>query len=394
MFDESYLPRQFCSRGDHVGDEGLNTLTSEIASQVSGAPIGLTALRIGFSSDFAVLCAVVLVSHGEAVVFKPPQDTLPVVLVRGRFGDLSDGTSGSDILSRATSLLECGASGVELLERDSYLSELPGVPKAIAARDRIRVGASIGPAVGPESKGTAALYLRPTANLGKVHSSQLYLLTAAHVVKDLPVDFFENYSKPLADSVEHVELVGVTTPGRLDILERLHRLKELGQLDPTSAGPWVHAAEQPCGYVVAGRLGRDASSWREDWALISLNPPLCRTNGKWHKLEEFLVLACNLDRRISSTTFRGNVIGAADLQDMPNKLCFKGGAATGWTAGQVNTRKVEIFIKGSTYPVSREGRAVVHEENILKSLVEVIQSSSESRRPFAKSGDSGPVYMR
>jgi len=389
VFDESFLPRQFCSWDDQVGEEGLNSLTSQIVSQVSTAPIGLTVLRIGFSSDFAVLCAVVLVGHGEVVVLEPPQGPLPVVLVGGRFRDLSGGPSGSDLLSRTTNLLEGGVSGVELLQRDSYLSELPGAPRAIAVRDRIRVGASIGPAVGPESKGSAALYLRPTATLGRVHSSQLYLLTAAHLMKDLPMDFFGNYSKPLPDSVENVELVGVTTPGRLDILKRLHQLKELGQLNPTSAGPWVHAAEQACGYVVAGRLGSDASSWREDWALISLSPSLCGTNGQWHKLEEFLVLACNLDRRISSTNFRGHVIGAVDLQDMPNKVCFKDGAATGWTAGQVNTRKVEIFIKGSTYPVSREGRGVVHEENIMRSFMEVIQSSGGSKRPFAKSGDSG-----
>ena len=328
-----------------------------------------------------------LVGHGEAVILEPPQGMLPVVLVRGRFGDLSGGPSGPDLLSRATNLLEGGVSGVELLQRDIYLGELPRAPRAIAARDRIRVGASIGPAVGPESKGSAALYVRATANLGKVHSSQLYLLTAAHVVKDLPMNLFENYSKPLPDSVENVELVGVTTPGRLDILKRLHQLKELGLLNPTTAGPWVHAAEQACGYVVAGRLGTDASNWREDWALISLSPSLCGANGQWHKLEEFLVLACSLDKRISSTNFRGHVIGAVDLQDMPNKLCFKDGATTGWTAGQVNTRKAEIFVKGSTYPV--EHREEVHEENIVRSFVEVIQSSGGSKGPFAKSGDSG-----
>jgi len=124
-------------------------------------------------------------------------------------------------------------------------------------------------------------------------------------------------------------------------------------LSPSRASPCP--AEQACGYVVAGRLGRDIAGWREDWALISLSPSLCGTNGQWHKLEEFLILACNFDSRICSTNFRGHVIGAVDLRDMPNKICFKDGAATGWTAGEVNTRKVEIFVKGSTYPVSREG---------------------------------------
>ena len=41
---------------------------------------------------------------------------------------------------------------------------------------------------------------------------------------------------------------------------------------------------------------------------------------------------------MSSTNFRGHVIEAVDLQHMPNKMCFKDGAAIGWTAGQVNGR--------------------------------------------------------
>jgi len=183
VFDDSFLPRPLCcSWDDQVGGEGLSYLTSRIAAQVSTAPIGLTALRVGFSADFAVLCVVVLVSHGETVVLEPLQGTLPVVLVRGQFGDLSGEASGSDPLSRATNLLEGGVSGVELLQRDRYRRELPAPPRATVGRDGIRVGASIGPAVGPESKGSASLYLRPTASLGTVHSSQPYLLTAAHVV--------------------------------------------------------------------------------------------------------------------------------------------------------------------------------------------------------------------
>ena len=93
-----------------------------------------------------------------------------------------------------------------------------------------------------------------------------------------------------------------------------------------------------------------------------------------------------------SANFQGNVIGAADLHHIPNRVCFKDGAATGWTAGQVNTWEVEIFVKGSTYPVGREDGGVVHEENIVRSFVEVIQSSSESKEPFARLGDVGPAY--
>jgi len=110
----------------------------------------------------------------------------------------------------------------------------------------------------------------------------------------LPIDLFENYSKS-PDYVENVELVGITTPGRLEILKQPHQVKGLGHLNPTSASPWVHAAEQAFVYVVPGKLGRDIPSWREDWGLVSLYPSLCGTNGLWHKLEEILRIACNLD---------------------------------------------------------------------------------------------------
>ena len=54
-----------------------------------------------------------------------------------------------------------------------------------------------------------------------------------------------------------------------------------------------------------------------------------------------------------------------------------------------DTREAEIFVKGSTYPLSREGYEVIHEENIMRSFVEVIQSTGGCKGPFAISGDSG-----
>ena len=170
----------------------------------------------------------------------------------------------------------------------------------------------------------------------------------------MPADFYKTYSKFLSDALENVELVGITTPGRLDILTMLHQLRAHGQLNQANATQLVNAAEKACGYVVAGRIGTAVTGWREDWALISLSPSRCGTNGQWHELERFLLVACSLDSSISSTNFRGHVVGAVDIQDIPNKICFKDGATTGWTAGKFNTWKLGIFTKGSTSDDSRQ----------------------------------------
>ncbi|KAF8458286.1 hypothetical protein BGX38DRAFT_556030 [Terfezia claveryi] len=73
----------------------------------------------------------------------------------------------------------------------------------------------------------------------------------------------------------------------------------------------------------------------------------------------------------------------------PIKYALKMGRRPDGQPDKVNTRKLEIFVKVCTYPVSKEGCGLVHEENNMRSFVEVIQSTGGSKGPFAKSGDSG-----
>jgi hypothetical protein len=171
-------------------------------------PLGLTILNIGFSPFSAVPALTIFATEKLPVdIFSEYQESTPVVICHGRFGGLSDKGDNlpvdrnlDDPGYKAMEILEGELKDMDLQERLMWLDTFTRPLRAPTIPGPILHGTSIGPASGPESKGTAAVYLEPTESASGFIAGHKYLLTAAHVV--LPMSFPERLGFPIDDRLQ------------------------------------------------------------------------------------------------------------------------------------------------------------------------------------------------
>ncbi|RPB18223.1 hypothetical protein L211DRAFT_877035 [Terfezia boudieri ATCC MYA-4762] len=239
------------------------------------------------------------------------------------------------------------------------------------------------------SAGSVGIFIRPkTFNETYLHG-QTFLLTTTHVVKQLDPTPYKTYNQRLPASIEDVTVANIISSGKLHILKILSQLQTSAFFNATTLAPWVLAAEKSYGHVVAGRLGVDKSSWREDVVLIHVESEYYGKNGAWHDLPEFLQLFSEMGD--STAGFVGKITGAVNGRNLCDVLCYKNGSESGWSVGKFHSHKVEIFLKGTTFPVE-EHEKVIHSKNVARAQVEMVHAV-ENTGAFAESGDSGSPIL-
>jgi hypothetical protein len=384
------VPRPFCAT--EVPDEANLSLsiirqTLERHENIGEfLPLGLTILNIGFSPFFSIPAITILASKKLPMdIFSEYQESTPLVICHGRYGGLSDTGDVDEPGYKAMEILEAGHKGLDLRERMMWLDTFGRPMRAPTIPGNILHGTSIGVATGPESKGTAAVYLEPTESAGGFVAGHKYLLTAAHVV--LPMSFPERLDFPIDDTI--VRPTPITTPGRLDIELSIRRIEEYIFRDPTAAQRLVEAASTPCGMVSTGRIGVDEQGWREDWALISLEKEYEGDNGVFWDLEAFQSIAGD-NQKISGDVFKVEVESGEDLD--AGRLWYKDGAMTGWSAGQVNRQELDLFLKGTALPIALDYEEQgVHPENVVRAKVMLLEPVKGLS--MAQGGDSGAAIF-
>lgn len=391
VYDENNIPRTFSLTNPIESEESsIQKIADQLLLQHGEGPLGLTILNIGFSQRFSTPCIAIL--SEEEIQIDPPVCLLPVTIVYGKFTSLSghSSTTHSSTVEKATRLLDGDAVGLGRELRHEYLQGLAEPQGANITGPPILPGSSISTTKNDDSAGSAGIYIRPKIFNETYPHGQSFLLTAAHVIKQLDSTPYKSYNQPLSASVEDVTLANIISPGKLHIVKRLNQFRNMGLFDATTLAPWVLAAEKPCGHVVAGRLGVDKSSWREDIALIHVDSEYSGKNGDWHDLPGFLHLLGEMGG--NAATFVGKIMGVIDAKNLWNELCYKNGSASGWSVGKFHPQKVELFLKGTTYAVE-EHEEDIHSENILRAQVEMVQAA-EGTRAFAIAGDSGsPILL-
>lgn len=385
IYDENNIPRPFSLTNPIDSEESsIQQIADQLLLQHGEGPLGLTTLNIGFSETFSTPCITIL--SEEEIRIDPPVCLLPVAIVYGKFTSLS---GHSSIIQKATRLLDGGAVGLGRKLRHDDLRKLAAPQRANITGPPILPGSSISTTKNDDSAGSAGIFIRPKLFNETYPHGQPFLLTAAHVVKQLDSTPYKAYDQPLLASVEDVILANIISPGKLHIVKMLSNLQTVGLFDATTLAPWVLAAEKPCGHVVAGRLGVDKFSWREDVALIHVHSESCGKNGDWHDLPEFLHLFGEMGG--NAATFVGKIMGAVDGINSWNELCYKNGSASGWSVGKFHSHKVEIFLKGTTFPVEEHGKEL-HSENVVRAQMEMVQAAKDTG-VFAEAGDSGSPIL-
>ncbi|KAA8897740.1 hypothetical protein FN846DRAFT_892982 [Sphaerosporella brunnea] len=346
-------------------------------------PLGLTVLKVGFSSDFAVP-AITVLTTSEFHLTSAAEVPTPIVLCVGRFellATLRDPLGPIDHGEQeAKEMLEGGASGRELRDRIRWLESMKVSKRFCSTPGPIYHGTSIGLAVGPESKGSAGLYVTPTTSANGFIAKRNYLLTAAHVV--LPGGFPERMDVPFDDSVTIVPVADITTPGRLDVARVLFDLQNYWFLNSVKAKELVVAAKTPCGTVMTGKIGCDPQGWREDWALISLEDVFRGKNGLFRDLEGF----GDISKGVQDIAADGEVEGGVDL--CHDRTWYKDGASTGWTAGEVSQQELELFLKSTA---GEDYHGAVHEKNVVRARLVLLQAADGAS--MAAAGDSGSALF-
>ncbi|KAF8429341.1 hypothetical protein BGX38DRAFT_1263696 [Terfezia claveryi] len=380
IYDENNIPRPFSLTKPVESEESsIQQIAAQLLVQQGEGTLGLTTLNIGFSEKFSTPCIAIL--SEEEIRIEPPVCLLPVAIVYGKFTSLSGHLS---IVQKATRFLDGDAVGLDRKLRYNDLRKLADPQRANITGPLILPGSSISAMNNDDSAGSAGIFIRPKTFNETYPHSQPFLLTAAHVVKQLDPTPYETYYQPLPASVDNVTAANIISPGKLHILKILSQLQILGLFNATTLAPWVLAAEKSCGHVVAGRLGVDKSSWREDVALIHVDSEYCGKNGSWHDLPELLKLFREMGGNAAG--FVGKIIGVVDGKNLSNALCYKNGSASGWSVGKFHSHKVEIFLKGTVHEKD------IHSENVVCAQVEMVQAV-ENTGAFAEAGDSGSPIL-
>ena len=384
LYDENNIPRPFSLTKPIHCESSIQQIAVQLLAQQGAGPLGLTILNIGFSERFSTTCIGVL--SEENLQIDPSACLLPVAIVLGKFRGLSEHSSPGTI-QKATRLLDGNAVGLDRSLQCNGLRTLADPQGANTTGPPILPGSSISTVNNGDTAGSAGIYIRPKISSEAYPYGQPFLLTAAHVVKQLDSTSFESYGQPLPASVEDIRVANIISPGKLHILKGLSGLQIRGLFNATTVAPWVSAAERTCGRVIAGRLGVDGSSWRQDVAVLHVDSEYSGKNGVWHDFPEFLQLFHEMGG--NDAAFVGKIIGAAD-RSLLNGLCYKNGSASGWSAGKFHSHTVELFLKGTTFPVEEDARNI-HPENV-RALVEVVQAA-ENSKVFAEAGDSGAPIL-
>jgi len=385
VYDEDNIPRPFSLTKPIHCESSIQQIAVQLLVQQGASPLGLTILNIGFSERFSTPCIAIL--SEEKLRIDQSACLLPVAIVFGKFRGLSEHSSPSTV-QKATKLLDGDAVGLDRRLRHDGLRNLADPQGANTTGPPILPGSSIGTVNNGDTAGSAGIFIRPKIFNDTYPHGQPFLLTAAHVVKQLDSTSFEKYGQPLPASVEDVRVADIISPGKLHILKRLSGLQIRGLFDAATVAPWVSAAERTCGRVVAGRLGVDGSSWRQDVAVLHVDSEYSGKNGAWHDLPEFLQLFHEMGG--NDAAFVGKIMGAVDGSSC-NGLCYKNGSASGWSAGKFHSHRVELFLKGTTFSVEEAGRNI-RPENVVRALVEIVQAA-ENSRVFAEAGDSGAPIL-
>ncbi|KAA8894757.1 hypothetical protein FN846DRAFT_922774 [Sphaerosporella brunnea] len=389
------IPRAYVTT--HSPPDGLTQAMSVVRRELRGmelsSPTGLTALKFGFSENFAITAVSVITSDAIPGFLRlsttsrsvPSTTAIPIVILRGSFEDLATSPIAhgpvDTIAAFADTMINGNLTGIALKQRHDQLQSLRSPVRAPLAPGPIVHGSSIGLASGGESKGSVAVFLRPTTSSDLYSKDSKYVLTAGHVVK--PENIPASFDLPFSDDVEQIPRGAfITTPGRLDIVKLLHGMQACNELETPKAQYLVQAWSTNCGIVEGGRIGVDVAGFREDWALIKLEPTYDGNNGIWWNLPASLTQMLQ-----TSEGFRGPVTGSKDPK--VGEIWNKEGSATGWTSGKMSGTDVEIFLKGTTLPVNPDSVADgdVHPSNCLEARLNLFVSIEQTT--MAAKGDSG-----
>jgi hypothetical protein len=304
-------------------EEALPAIRRYLRRPETPKPVGLTVFNFGFSENFSVAAICILTSADLAGAF-PTQNGVPVVIIPGAFAELELEGLGSPVTGDAEAMLAGGLTGWARRDRGARIQtyQYPArLPREIGP---IVHGASIGLLEGIENKGSAGIFIAPNTSGNGFSEDKTYLITAGHVV--------------MPGNNTTVQAAEIITPGRADILRCLHHYGSVIDLRSDVVDFMVRAARTPCGIVRGGRLGVDREGYREDWAVIELEPPYDGENGVWWAEERF---------EGEEPIQVGRLVGCEDPA-ADGTVWWKEGAATGWTEGKMSKTELELFLDGTT----------------------------------------------
>lgn len=178
----------------------------------------------------------------------------------------------------------------------------------------------------------------------------------------------------------------ITVPGRLDVVKELYSLQRSNLLTMENTAQWVSAARTRCGRVVAGHIGSDKDGWREDWCLIDLDDAYGGNNRCLWEIDQLKRLHASTGG-VVTPEFIGNITSDTQIDLDVERLWYKDGASTGWTAGKMSRIGVELFLKGTALSINKDDEGYVHKSNIVSAQVSLFLAPGNRR--MAISGDSG-----
>ena len=213
VYDENSIPRPSSLTKPIDSESSIQQIAAQLLVQQGVDPLGLTILNIRFSDKFSTPCIAIL--SEEEIGIDPPVCLLPVAIVYGKFAGLS---GHSSIVQKATRLLDGDAVGLGRQLRHNLLRKLADPSKANITGPPILPGSSISTA-NSDTAGSAGIFIRPKIFSETYPHGQPFLLTAAHVVKQLDSMPFNTLDQPLPASVEDVRVANIISLGRLHILK-------------------------------------------------------------------------------------------------------------------------------------------------------------------------------
>jgi hypothetical protein len=162
-----------------------------------------------------------------------------------------------------------------------------------------------------ENKG---IFITPTTSGHGFSADKTYLVTAAHVVQP--------------GNNTTVQTVEIITPGHIDILVHLNFYKPYRDAEASLVDSIIRASRTQCGVVKGGRIGVDRAGYREDWAVIELDPLYNGENCVWWEDPD------HLSRFVGKESFQaGRLVGCKDPAADGTEW-YQEGATDSWEGGE------------------------------------------------------------